>query len=1501
MPKLVCPKCQNRFSVASSILAAQPSVRCPECNQKLKLPKRKQSSATETPRKSPEQSVKSRRKTDAHPAALKKQPERPRSSADSDSQEWDPAPSEVELKDPSVLSSNPWDGIDDLLGDEIAASSTPEGWLDDGVDGAVDEGFDEAYDDEQGDGFGASDDYSDDLATDYETAPASLPPKRRRKKKKQKSSSPAPVSLSDIYEPQSLEQRLAARAAEHGDSDERDAALKGLILPAAILLFGGIWYASVRPGEEGDIGGRMKPFIEAFGREGILVLAGFTACCSCFGPLMHLLEFKYGTRTRLVDWFQSGGTGRKAGVIAAGVTAFVVVVGSFTAFALMRIEARKNAPGEDVVLEDDANDPRLDNASDTGILRPEGRPYNVGDFQARGNYLTFASVKETPIETTPSLLQPVVPVKITAQDEAVLQQGPLRISGEWGITIRPPDLPEQLAAGRVFAGQTSAAVRGPDSRSRDASLKARLADAGGPFLLTPPEKLDDSIIWEPAASAKDGDVNATPVAAKKKLTGDESIESVCHLTEPFPVVDLRTGEEAGYFPPTLPLWQHVSLSPRGEWALSGDPVPEEFENPERALFVWQRDELDGPVRTIPYSGIVMWISFIDDERFVWTEFNETESFLHVQSVTSDKPSHSVELPLPSFVGRPWVIDRTATDALRKEYLAKHPPEPPRRQTYRPGKKLEFEEGPKGPAPVLDLRSLKGKYDVRANLGLVCPNGQFVLLQHKHGCVLFSMQDGRILGRIAPEKTDGGMDAPFWSAAVGVGTDRQTLMMTYPRSGKCLEVSLQTGRYEGNFPMRLGGYATTLSDGPTPDTVSFTDRHLRTLLFHKRDESVTTLAGRIDRQAQDGTCLVFYKSGVGQHRDHSNIYVTESPQQPESVRPGSAPPTTAARLAKLRESAALNESEDSDVLQPKSFNVAERTDEATRISRDDPEWTVELTPGLKDDWEPSSIRLPDDEWPDGWDAAASHVLDAGQEPLQWTRTPLKHSEKAPQTVNVPIAADWWRSRKSQESPLPSSRDRRRSTGGPSVPFVPDDLPKLASDKLRSKIATSCNCGATDRLFVLNSDGSVDSQFTPYARRLEWYDWVDDGLVTVGDGCVTFWDAEAGKVIHELDGGYTGRFAADPEGKWIAVSAPGRIDVHQVSDWKPLVGRFRTDEKQPLKGLCVSADGRRLAGWARVVDVGPNPGVRPDASANIGTFAWIGNMETGEIVKLKIADGSAIRYISFLKPHLLLVRDSRQTSVFDIDRGQLVVQDRQSVRIGPNRSLWRVVRSRYASRDGRNSFQCSQVNFPDLSNAEHRFVFGSDEPTNSADDLAASDPAGSDVPVFRLEADLIDPRFARKHGPTILARMQEMGVRIGDDGWVVRLRANAGWSRTDLISSSDMGLMFSGKRVNKLRIPSMKYRWEIINPAGETVFTEIAPDGFRFERSRYYRHPNAVMKRTPGESAGVYDFPDDPTKLIAEEILSEGKGLKRIPIPEEYRSGERSADGQKIRLPIELESR
>jgi hypothetical protein len=243
---------------------------------------------------------------------------------------------------------------------------------------------------------------------------------------------------------------------------------------------------------------------------------------------------------------------------------------------------------------------------------------------------------------------------------------------------------------------------------------------------------------------------------------------------PFPVVDIRSGEEVGAFPVYCRVNRSCRLSSDAQHLATWE-VTFDFQGKEaNKVNVWKRDAED-PILRQAIPGPVFWSEFIGPDRLALAFQGATPGFM-VINVT--KAGQAISTPLPS-AEFPPTVDFADANAF-----------PPFTNGYWP-------------------------------TGAVSPGGNYVALAGKGAVLVFSTADGSLVGRCAMNSEVGIKDT--WAVAFSEGGDevlagysfksvmRSDLRVWSMNNGQILH----TVQLSGNKP--LGSMVIT---GPEPGTLIF---------------------------------------------------------------------------------------------------------------------------------------------------------------------------------------------------------------------------------------------------------------------------------------------------------------------------------------------------------------------------------------------------------------------------------------------------------------------------------------------------------------------------------------------------------------------------------------------------------------------------------------------------------------------------------------------------------
>jgi hypothetical protein len=178
----------------------------------------------------------------------------------------------------------------------------------------------------------------------------------------------------------------------------------------------------------------------------------------------------------------------------------------------------------------------------------------------------------------------------------------------------------------------------------------------------------------------------------------------------YPVIDVRTGKEVGYFPASARAEPRSRLSPDGQFLAGWETETDAMTKQGRDFFVvWKRDG-DKPVMRWPVPARVYWVEFLGPDRLALYHTGPTPQFV-VLDVNKGTPVVTAALPAADF------------------------------------------------PPTNDLRSGSNNqeyyHDLRPGGGAVSPGGTYVAVGGKTAIALLAAADGRLIGRLGGLLVDPG--------------------------------------------------------------------------------------------------------------------------------------------------------------------------------------------------------------------------------------------------------------------------------------------------------------------------------------------------------------------------------------------------------------------------------------------------------------------------------------------------------------------------------------------------------------------------------------------------------------------------------------------------------------------------------------------------------------------------------------------------------------------------
>ena len=1094
--------------------------------------------------------------------------------------------------------------------------------------------------------------------------------------------------------------------------------------------------------------------------------------------------------------------------------------------------------------------------------------FSINEYLSKGNYQSYNTPTKEREED--QLFQDLA--RTPTEFEPVPWKRSFQVTGEWGIEqdLHPKSWIPSAKLDFPTGGIQYLRIPGRQI-TKQFQNEPRLAQLDGPYAIYRPIKdLNNRFESEPLYLSK-----------AYSLPQEEPDPYELNPYRDHQLIDLRSAKSVGKFSHLLPLWNPIALSPDGEWVVTSDPIPEEIKIPERSLFVWKKNKLDSPQFNIPYQGLVTWFSFIDTNRILFTDISEDVSFLKCWDLSSNKAVFATELDPNLFHGFTGKLVGTYKEPKeeRPEVLRAQRKRRDLRESIRKGTpppKTEFEKSAPRYTQITNVQpnSLAARFYPRAEIGCVSEDGKFLALAetNQYAISIFNLEEGSLQGRFAnsdlPQK--GHARSRMWGMTF-VDSELWT------RSGNSLlRISLHDGSLIDSCSIPSTQAAGSLSKGPLPGTFvagaggSFTP--YSTLIDF--DGKQVAQFPPILYQAPDGTRLRRgQKRRQGLRRTPIEVYVEskETPIEETFVAltaKYSLPRQHLAHEVAPRESLPLNAGELSPDLSKLTF----------------------LEPKKYAEW--SSI--PSQMMPEIWRPEAHYQITASEEGLKVSAA----TNQGEETVSIllddsaDLAKLWSNSLPNREVPrsLSQGKARYRREMLDRQEFFEVVSHRLATDLGANFFATSCRTGKNQSLFVWRKDGKLVRDFSPYKGKLDWYGWGPDAriLITVGDGNLTIWDLTKKQIQTEVQGGYTSRVTLSPDHEWVAVCNAVDIDIYSVRTGK-LVNRIPTQAQFAPSELKVSPSGRWLAAvvenshwesekWSPS-DLRWQAGMKPRSVRQDNHEILLVDLQNDTRIKTRI--DQTVR-IGFLSDDHLLASHLGESHIYDLKLRKRVAIGPGAIQVGKDGSLWR----RKMTSNPWSPYPLERIDIPNedvLMSVERSY-------------------GGKPTPRFQLDIDLIEDRNTKQQLPELVKMLEDKGIKFGNDGWVLQVSAHTK-SVGRLIEASDPSALIdpvSQVKAEKFTIPAIMYTWKVFDPNGNELDNGKAIGNFPMGLSKYYKGPlerRDDIKMPPG----LFNFPGNPTKLMAEEILKTGQGLRSIDLPAKYKSSVDPvvvAGEQSVTIPVDF---
>lgn len=874
------------------------------------------------------------------------------------------------------------------------------------------------------------------------------------------------------------------------------------------------------------------------------------------------------------------------------------------------------------------------------------------------------------------------------------------------------------------------------------------ADLDGPFALFFPA-------FDKTAPAKPG----------RPAPGDGS--------PPAPLVDLRTGQQAGTFAATSPYWRDARLSPDGLYLVGPDSGPKSLLDPERnALFVWKRGA-DTPARKLPVPGAVDWLGFVAPDRLAVHTFDP-------------KPALQI-----------W--DVAAGKVLRTVRLTADPLPPP---------------GAGFTVPQRDLHTFYRPWPLMA---AVSPGGRYVALGTRSGVTLVDAAEGKEIGTLPiPGLSGAEVDAFRGLSFRPDGTELFALVAAARVHDLTLRSwSVTDGRPRMEVKLQwAAGHGPPLP-GPEPGTVVLPGGNAGALArygyiypFRATDVRpaavVETRAGSVLermgycvlRWAEDGPLVV-----AGGPREGKP---PAKPRPDEKWDKGGVPQEVyTVTLDRARLIAAARQRAAGLAARPPVVR-ADRT--AVKALTPEPPAAWAAPPAVPK-VEPTKLAWLEFNFPAAFGDTQAAVLrfeyqrDVRERfELHWDRHDWRTGARIGSAMLWPWARDPARL-KEKDSVL-------RSRTPPAA---------LTADGNRLAV---CDPADLSRVDMWAADGKRLLGFHPAGagRAVAWLGWSPAGrLLTVADGRLTAWEIPGARAVFEVSGGYTGPAALAPGRAWLAVASGDHIDLLDSATGACL-GRCRAGGvTEAVRDLALSGDGKRLA------VVFPGPG---DKANKFTAQLW--DLTTGKAQLLHFGS-DPYATVGWVGPEHLATFASGNV-LYDVSVRQMVAW----YHFPPAEPRWNgpmVVRSpdgrlwvrRMNNRPGRPT-----DNRPGRSKRAGR-VAGVWWALPEADLLVGlgAGPreyvAGRPFPV-RVEADLGSAERSQGFARQVAEMLRKDGFAIGPKGWCLRV--------THQVVNTSKELTHTGLINVPEFIPAVRFQWRLLDAEGNTVWERQSSGRFAYEHSKYY---------------------------------------------------------------------
>lgn len=909
-----------------------------------------------------------------------------------------------------------------------------------------------------------------------------------------------------------------------------------------------------------------------------------------------------------------------------------------------------------------------------------------------GKSLVITSVDEGSVKpvSIPSLFSAAAPVQVIPKSRRSKSTEPVvdpkTAPGRWSIAADPRPVQE------VYSYRDDLRIPIEQMHLKDTPelTPPLFADRGAPFA-----------IFMPAWTETPYSVVNDKVAGKPTHVVKEKPQP------PVPVIDLRTGEQAGGFSWKSPFWINSRLSPDGMYLVGMDAAPYWLRRQSypdsigkiepNTLFVWKQKQ-DKPVHKFSIPGVVLWAEFVSDDRLALYISGE-KALIQVWDVGTGKSVAQIPLSVTPFKPR--------TDPA---------------------------EGRWGWFPM-------------TLIGSSSPGGKYVAVGGVDAVSLVSVADQKEVGTFPVTLGQYKSESEYRGVSFTPNGEELMVLTDLNRQKMVLRTwSVKNGVLLSELPWT--GVGGPLIPGPEPKTILATGYPYASWGQNFLQSAIDIHQGTALIDSTDGRFLARHPAII-RWSDRGSVLAIGplwDPQADPAKLLTELPPVGVYATKAVHDAF-------HDVAGKMEFGLTKRPDPV------EPDRSLmRVVPAdAPASWTPPSkaqkARAPTTDFV----YLADYPTSFGTKELAVVHTPRKE-HRQPHSTLYAWEAVWERydikTGKLLADPITLWPWAWHPVKHPGPPPRPMAALSLDDQKLALRDPDSLG-----RIDVWTADGKWIFGFYPETSqdKVDWVGWDHQGhLLTVAGGVLAAWEVPSGKAIYEIDGGYSEPVDLSVSEGWLAVSALTHIDLIDPVQGVCL-GRCAVDVPGSVVDLAVSPDEARLAAiyFPGALAAGRlRAGQVNQTSDDIGdatVVVW--DLQTGKAEKmpLRLAKFALLHWGG---PEHLMVCD-HWNKVYDVRAGLQVMNyafggswptEGFPLQRSPDGRLWAAVESGY------QKWGWCSMNVPDSRHpAEGLFVRDDREFFT-----APSEPV-------QVEVDAGSSTLNNKYANEIARGLAASGYKIGKAGW------------------------------------------------------------------------------------------------------------------------------------------